>query len=76
MTISRFKMKGAIINVCVSIILISIFTSNRMICKADNVDDVLSNKRLLQNYVNCLLDKGKCGPQAQEIKSKYCDYYY
>lgn len=64
-------MMGAIVKVCASIILISIFTNNNVICKPDNVDDVLSNKRLLQNYVNCLLDKGKCGPQAQEIKSEY-----
>lgn len=41
--------------------------------KYDNidVDRVLSSKRLLQNYMNCLLDKGPCTAEGKELKSKY-----
>lgn len=40
--------------------------------KYDNVDlkEIIRNKRLLKNYVFCLLDKGKCTPDGQELKSK------
>lgn len=42
--------------------------------KYDNVDldEILQNKRLLKNYVNCLLEKGNCTPDGQELKSKFC----
>lgn len=35
-----------------------------------NVDEILSNKRMLGNYVNCLLETGRCSPDAAELKSK------
>lgn len=40
--------------------------------KYDNVDvdQILQNKRLLRNYVNCLLEKGKCSPDGSELKSE------
>ncbi|XP_075981633.1 uncharacterized protein LOC142980184 [Anticarsia gemmatalis] len=36
----------------------------------DNVDldEILSNKRLLVPYVKCMLDQGKCAPDAKELK--------
>nr|AWW17227.1 chemosensory protein 3 [Riptortus pedestris] len=33
-----------------------------------NVDEVLHNQRLLENYLKCLLDEGKCTPDGQELK--------
>jgi hypothetical protein len=41
--------------------------------KYDNVDleEILKSDRLLKNYVNCLLDKGKCSPDGQELRSKF-----
>lgn len=41
--------------------------------KYDNVDleEILKNKRLLKNYVHCLLEKGNCSPDGLELKSKY-----
>nr|AXF48703.1 chemosensory protein CSP3 [Lobesia botrana] len=33
-----------------------------------NLDEILENKRLLQAYVNCILDKGKCTPEGKELK--------
>nr|QXT24549.1 chemosensory protein 3 [Spodoptera frugiperda] len=36
----------------------------------DNVDldEILSNRRLLVPYVKCILDQGKCAPDAKELK--------
>ncbi|GJQ66518.1 hypothetical protein Trydic_g4505 [Trypoxylus dichotomus] len=33
-----------------------------------DVDNVISSKRLLINYINCLLDKGPCTTEAIELK--------
>lgn len=39
--------------------------------KYDNIDldEVLTNERLLKNYVNCLMSEGPCSPDGQELKS-------
>ncbi|XP_050681483.1 allergen Tha p 1-like isoform X1 [Leptidea sinapis] len=39
--------------------------------KFDGIDlnEVLSNRRLLVPYVHCALEKGKCSPEAKELKS-------
>lgn len=41
--------------------------------KFDNVDvdGVLSNNRILTNYIKCLMDKGPCTQEGRELKSKY-----
>lgn len=38
--------------------------------KYDNVDldEILKSKRLLDNYVKCLLDEGPCTPDGNELK--------
>lgn len=38
----------------------------------DNVDldEILSNKRLLLPYIKCMLDQGKCTPDAKELKGR------
>lgn len=40
--------------------------------KYDNVDldEIIKSERLLKNYVNCLLEKGKCTPDGTELKSE------
>lgn len=37
----------------------------------DNVDldEVLASDRLLRNYYNCIMDLGRCTPDAMELKS-------
>nr|ARO70314.1 Chemosensory protein 10 [Dendrolimus punctatus] len=35
-----------------------------------DVNEVLQNKRLLNSYVNCLLDKGPCTPEVKQVKDK------
>ncbi|XP_046751118.1 ejaculatory bulb-specific protein 3-like [Diprion similis] len=38
--------------------------------KYDNIDldSILNSRRLLDNYVNCLLDAGNCTPDGKELK--------
>lgn len=40
--------------------------------KYDNIDldAIIQNDRLLKNYVDCLLEKGKCTNEGAELKSK------
>lgn len=49
-----------------------VYADDKYTNKYDNInlDEILENKRLLKNYVNCLLDKGNCSPDGQELKSK------
>lgn len=35
-----------------------------------NIETVLSNDRVLTNYIKCLLDKGACTREGRELKSK------
>ncbi|CAH1364945.1 unnamed protein product [Tenebrio molitor] len=37
------------------------------------VDVVLKSERLLKNYLDCLLDRGKCTPAGQELKKDIPD---
>lgn len=34
-----------------------------------NIETVLSNDRVLTNYIKCLLDKGACTREGRELKS-------
>ncbi|XP_045521962.1 allergen Tha p 1-like isoform X2 [Pieris brassicae] len=34
-----------------------------------NLDDVLSNRRLLVPYLKCILDEGKCSADGKELKA-------
>ncbi|XP_044743542.1 ejaculatory bulb-specific protein 3-like [Chrysoperla carnea] len=38
-----------------------------------NLDDILSNKRLLKNYVKCLLSEGPCTNDGAELKQSIPD---
>ncbi|XP_014277055.1 ejaculatory bulb-specific protein 3 [Halyomorpha halys] len=33
-----------------------------------DVDQILKNDRILKKYVDCLMDRGKCSPDAQELR--------
>lgn len=35
-----------------------------------NIETVLSNDRVLSNYIKCLLDKGSCTREGRELKSE------
>ncbi|KAJ8717923.1 hypothetical protein PYW07_005853 [Mythimna separata] len=34
-----------------------------------NLDQILSNRRLLVPYIKCMLDQGKCTPDGKELKT-------
>lgn len=36
-----------------------------------NIETILSNDRVLSNYIKCLLEKGACTREGRELKSKY-----
>ena len=36
-----------------------------------NIDEILASDRLVDNYVKCLLDEGKCTPEGAELKCKF-----
>nr|CAI5821712.1 unnamed protein product [Callosobruchus analis] len=40
--------------------------------KYDNIDidRILSNRRILTNYVKCILDQGPCTPDGREFRSE------
>ena len=62
-------MKLTIFAVCMFIALASALPQ-KYTTKYDNInlDDILRSERLLNNYFNCLMDKGKCTPDGNELK--------
>ncbi|CAG4987169.1 unnamed protein product [Colias eurytheme] len=38
-----------------------------------NIDEILSNKKVLSSYISCLLDKGRCSVNGKELKSHIAD---
>ncbi|XP_022188885.1 ejaculatory bulb-specific protein 3 isoform X2 [Nilaparvata lugens] len=69
-----------------SIILLVFVSMSAMVyrCRADepsyptswdnvNIDEVLGNERLVQNYAKCLLEKGSCSPEGTELKKAIPD---
>ncbi|VVC29316.1 Insect odorant-binding protein A10/Ejaculatory bulb-specific protein 3 [Cinara cedri] len=38
-----------------------------------NIDEILENDRLINNYFKCLMDTGKCTPDGEELKRNLLD---
>lgn len=36
-----------------------------------SVDEIIKNDRLTRNYLDCVLEKGKCTSEGEQLKSKY-----
>ncbi|RZC33498.1 chemosensory protein [Asbolus verrucosus] len=56
--------------------LVSVRTAeNKYTTKYDsiNLEDVVKNERLLKNYMNCLLEKGRCTPDGFELRKNIPD---
>lgn len=51
----------------------AVATGSAYTTKYDNidVDQILASKRLVNNYVQCMLDKKPCTPEGAELKSTY-----
>lgn len=67
---------GALIAMC----LASAMAQQEYSKKYDQVsiESVLSNDRVLTNYIKCLLDNGACTKEGRELKRKYtwfCRYW-
>lgn len=61
------------VSVCICILFMNVFAEDKYTTKYDGIDIdlVLNNERLLNGYVNCLLDRGSCTADATELKSEY-----
>lgn len=57
---------------CTLFLTTNVLAQNKYTNKYDNVDvdKILSNDRVLTNYIKCLMDEGSCTPEGRELKSK------
>lgn len=40
-----------------------------------DLDEILNSERLLNNYINCLLNMGPCTPDGQQLKGMWRKAY-
>ncbi|KAF4527321.1 hypothetical protein B566_EDAN001097 [Ephemera danica] len=61
---------SSIVVVVVGFVLGLVYAQDKYTTKWDNVDldQILGNQRLRDNYVKCLLDQGSCTPDGSELK--------
>ncbi|XP_003700214.2 chemosensory protein 4 [Megachile rotundata] len=59
----------------ICIFFVQVLAEDKYTTKYDNVDIdvILNNHRLLNGYVNCLLDRAACTPDAAELKKNLPD---
>ncbi|XP_018562998.1 ejaculatory bulb-specific protein 3-like [Anoplophora glabripennis] len=52
-----------------------VLADNKYTSKYDNVDveKILTNDRVLTNYIKCLMDEGPCTPEGRELKKTLPD---
>lgn len=57
--------------VVLSVVALAV-AQNKYTSKYDNVniDMILANDRVLNNYIKCLMEEGPCTPEGRELKSK------
>ncbi|CAG9768021.1 unnamed protein product [Ceutorhynchus assimilis] len=57
--------------VLVVIVVLNMVHGQKYTTKYDNlnIDTILSNKRVLGNYVKCILDEGPCTAEGRELKT-------
>lgn len=51
-------------------LIVAVTAQNKYTSKYDgiDIDEILKSNRLFNNYYKCLLDKGRCTPDANELK--------
>lgn len=54
-------------------VVIAVASAQQYTSKFDNVDvdNILKNDRILNNYIKCILEKGPCTKEGRELKSKF-----
>ncbi|NP_001298147.1 ejaculatory bulb-specific protein 3-like precursor [Stomoxys calcitrans] len=57
------------------VLIAAVSAEDKYTTKYDNVDvdEILKSDRLFKNYYNCLIDVGKCTPDARELKKTLPD---
>nr|QUP79554.1 chemosensory protein 8 [Monochamus saltuarius] len=52
-----------------------VLADNKYTSKYDNVDveKILTNERVLTNYIKCLMEEGPCTPEGRELKKTLPD---
>jgi len=60
-------MKLVLFAIC---LIFGVVSAQKYTTKYDNInlDDILKSERLLNNYFNCLMERGKCTPDGNELK--------
>ncbi|XP_044013607.1 allergen Tha p 1-like [Aphidius gifuensis] len=68
-------MKIAILFLAVMVAVVTAKPANQYTNKYDdiNLDEILGNKRILNNYIKCLLEQGSCTPEGTELKMRLPD---
>ncbi|KAJ8925789.1 hypothetical protein NQ315_009639 [Exocentrus adspersus] len=58
-----------------SVVLIGLVAGQQYTTKYDNVDldQIIKSDRLMKNYVDCVLERGKCTPDGTELKKNLPD---
>nr|AIX97048.1 chemosensory protein 7 [Dastarcus helophoroides] len=63
-------MKTVLLSLICSLVLVLVASEDKYTTKYDNidVDGILTNHRLFDNYVKCLLGRGKCSEDGATLK--------
>lgn len=63
-----YRLSALVCLLCLSSVLGQKYSS-----KYDDIeiDQILSNKRVLNNYIKCILDEGPCTPDGREFRGEY-----
>lgn len=69
-------MKNCVVLVFLCVVAFAVAGSDKYTTKYDNIDidEILNNERLLKNYFDCIMDKGRCTPDGQELRSMYLKF--
>lgn len=67
------KLSCAVLLFYFIITLVCAADKNKYTNKYDNVDidQILNNRRVLTNYIKCVMEEGPCTPDGRELKSKF-----
>ena len=41
-----------------------------------DIDRILQNKRILTNYIKCMMEEGSCTSEGRELKSKFIIFIF
>lgn len=52
------------------VVLLAVAGSFTVAQKEPNVDAILSNRFVLDSYIKCILDQGKCNKMGQDLKGE------